>query len=63
MSYQAKTDWVDFDESDPTNPNAIPKAADINRIEQGIKDNETSINLIDNKRRTTEQIMYSGWRY
>jgi len=36
MAYAAKTDWVDYDIEDPLNPNAIPTASDMNRIEEGI---------------------------
>lgn len=42
MAYEAKTDWIDYDPENPLNTNAIPKAQDLNRIEQGIKDIETN---------------------
>jgi len=38
MSYEPKTDWVDYDPLNPSNPNAIPTAADMIRIEEGIND-------------------------
>ncbi len=45
MAYDAKLDWIDYDLNDPDNPSnidAIPKAQDLNRIEQGIKDIDTN---------------------
>ena len=46
MSYV--TDWVDYDSLDPLNPNAIPKANDLNRIEQGIADIDSEIGDLEN---------------
>lgn len=44
MNYTPKTDWVDYDENDPLNPDAIPIAVDFWRIENGINDAKNEIN-------------------
>ena len=38
MSYVSKTNWKDYNPSNPNDPTAIPKAADLNRIEKGVDD-------------------------
>jgi hypothetical protein len=43
--YNAKIDWIDYDEQNPNNPNTIPTAEDLLRIEQGIRDSERGVGV------------------
>ena len=63
MPYNAKTDLFDYDPQNPLNPDAIPKAVDMNRIEQGIADAHEATEHLSNTQRTTFQVFMSGWRF
>lgn len=45
MGYTPKLDWIDYDAGNPTNPNAIPTAADLLRYEQELEDLDETVSL------------------
>ena len=65
MNYTPKTDWVDYDANNPSNPKAIPMASDILRFENGINDAKNEINThttsINNIKATTNIFNYNNF--